>query len=182
MLLVKLVFAFVLTAILPDIVARAVHDTVLERALKVATVCPLEAPIATHFVVGPGAAVLAAIGPKVNTDAFFDAILEESVVIAAIAPYFDPLSVLFVLSCDLRSLFNRIKIVLDVKAIVLAEDAQASLPVLLPETFIDLFCGNGCSENAQATSLAIDPISFKRASVWPHKLAIAALRVLKIGI
>ena len=182
MLLVKLVFAFVLTAVLPDIVARAVHDTVLERALKVATVRPLEAPVAAHFVVGPGAAVLAAIGPKVNADAFFDAILEESVVIAAITPHFDSLSVLLILSCDLRSLFDRIKIVLDVKAIVLAEDTQASLPVLLPETFIDFFCSNGCSENAQATSLTIDPIPFERAPVWPHKLAIAALRVLKIGV
>ena len=182
MLLVKLVFALVLAAVLPNIVARAVHDPVLERAFEVATVCPLEAPIATHFVILPGAAILTAIGPKVNTNAFFDAALEKSVVIAAIAPHFDPLSVLFVLSCHLRSIFDRIKIVLDVKAIVLAEDTKAGLPILLPETFIDFFCGYGGSENAQATSLAIDPISFERASVWPHKLPIATLRVLKIGI
>ena len=182
MLLVKLVFAFVLTTVLPDVVAIAVHDPVLERALEVATVCPLEAPVATHFVVLPGAAVLATIGPKVNANAFFDAVLEEPVVIAAIAPHFYSLSVLFVLSCHLRSFFDRVKIVLDIKAKVLAEDAQAGLPVLLPKTFIDFFCSNGSPENAQAASLAIDPISFERARVWPHKLTIATLRVLKIGI
>ena len=168
MLLVKLVFAFVLTAVLPDVVAVAVHYSVLERALKVATVCPLEAPIATHFIVLPGAAVPAAIRPEVNADALFDAVLEETMIVAPIAPHFNPFSVLFVLGCHLGSRVKRINIILDVKTEVLSEHAQACLPVLLPETFVNFFSDARGSENAKATGLTIDPVAFERAAIWPN--------------
>ena len=58
MLLVVAVVAFVTTTILPYIYSMAVHDTVLERSLEVATVSPLKAPVAAHLVLAPHSRVL----------------------------------------------------------------------------------------------------------------------------
>ena len=44
-------FALVPAAILPDIASNPMHDSILERSVEVAAICPLEAAIATHFVV-----------------------------------------------------------------------------------------------------------------------------------
>ena len=136
MLLVELVFALVLAPVLPDVVAPAVHHAVLKLPLKVATVGPLEAAVAAHLVVRPVPAVLAAVGPEVDAFALLDPVLEEAVVVAAIGPDLDPLAVLLVLRGHLRGVLDRIEIVLDVKPDILAEHAQACLPVLLPETLV----------------------------------------------
>ena len=96
MFLVKLIFAFVLATILPDVVAEAMHHTILERTLKVATVSPFEASVTTHFILGPLTSVLTAVCPEINTFSFFDSISEIAVIVAAIAPYLDAFSILFV--------------------------------------------------------------------------------------
>ena len=96
MFLVKLVFAFVLSTILPDIVTEAMHHTILERTLEVATISPFKASIATHFILGPLTSVLAAVCPKVNTFSFFDSVPEITMVVASIAPHLDSLSILFI--------------------------------------------------------------------------------------
>lgn len=58
MLLVVSVIALVFSTILPHVVAKAVHHTILEAALEEASVSPLEAPIAAHLVIRPVACVL----------------------------------------------------------------------------------------------------------------------------
>lgn len=60
------------------------HDSVLEVALKVASISPLEAALAAHLIVAPVALVLAPVRPVVDTHAFFDSVFEVSVVVAAI--------------------------------------------------------------------------------------------------
>ena len=99
MLFVKLIVAFIFTSILPDIAAESMHDSVLERALKVSTIGPLETPIAAHLVIRPDACVLAAIGPEVYTFTLFDSVLEETVIVASITPYFDAFAILFFHRC-----------------------------------------------------------------------------------
>lgn len=94
MLLIELIVAFVLAAILPHIGSETMHDSVLERTLEVAPICPLECPIAAHLVVGPNACILASISPKVDTLTLFNTVLEEAVVIATIAPYLDSFAIL----------------------------------------------------------------------------------------
>ena len=97
MLLVKSVISLVFSAILPDIVAIAVHDSTLELTLEVSPVSPLEATMATHFVICPSARILTAIGPKVASFSFFDATEKVSVVVTTITPHLNALSILLVL-------------------------------------------------------------------------------------
>jgi len=75
------------------------HHTILERTLKVATVSPFEASVATHFILGPLTGVLAPVCPEVNTFTFFYSISKISMVVAAIAPYLDSFSILFINIC-----------------------------------------------------------------------------------
>ena len=84
MFLVESIVALILTTILPHIVAISVHDSVLELALEVATIGPLEAALSTHFIIRPHACVLGAVGPEVDTLALLNAVTEVSVVVASI--------------------------------------------------------------------------------------------------
>ena len=84
MLLVESIVAFVLATILPDIVSVAMHNSILEAALEVAAICPLEAASSAHFIIGPMASILGAVGPEVNAFSLLDAIFEVAVIVAAI--------------------------------------------------------------------------------------------------
>ena len=84
MLLIELIVTFVLSAVLPHIRPEAMHDPVLERALEVPPVGPLEGPISTHFIVGPDTGILAAIRPKVDALTFLHTVLEVAVIVASI--------------------------------------------------------------------------------------------------
>ena len=167
-LLIELIFTLVLTPILPDIVTIPVHHAILELALKIASVGPLEASVAAHLVVRPLAAVLAAVGPEVDAFTLLNTVLEETVIVASIAPYFDPLAVLLVLCRHLGSVLDRVKVILNVKANVLSENTKACLSVLLPETLVQFFSAHRGSEHSKSTSLAINPITFKRTAIWPN--------------
>ena len=97
MLLVKSVISFVFAAILPHIVAIAMHNTTLELTLEVSPIGPLETTMATHLVISPSARILASVSPKVASFAFFNAAEEVSVVVASITPHLNSLSILLVL-------------------------------------------------------------------------------------
>lgn len=99
MFFVELIVAFIFAPILPDIAAKSVHDSVLEGALKVSAIGPLETPVATHLVIRPDASVLASIGPKVDAFALFYSVLEKAVIVAAIAPHFDAFAILLLHRC-----------------------------------------------------------------------------------
>ena len=58
MLLVVAIVSFVAATVLPHVDAVPMHDSVLERSLEVAAVCPLETPVAAHLVLAPHAGVL----------------------------------------------------------------------------------------------------------------------------
>mmetsp|Transcript_31300 Transcript_31300/g.38721 ORF Transcript_31300/g.38721 Transcript_31300/m.38721 type:complete len:295 (-) Transcript_31300:319-1203(-) len=181
MLFVKSVIAFVLAAILPDVVAVAVHDATLEATLEVAPVGPLEAASAAHLVVRPMPRILGAVCPKVHTFALLDTVLEVAVVVAAVGPHFDSFTILLVLRCDFRLRLDRVEVVLDIKTDVLTEDTQVRLPILLPEAFVNfLSLGLGRAEDTQTACLPIDPVTFKAAAIGPNHLAVAALRVLVV--
>ena len=51
MLLVVAIVSFIAATVLPHVDAMAVHHSILERALEVAAVSPLEAPVAIHLIV-----------------------------------------------------------------------------------------------------------------------------------
>ena len=91
------------------------HNTILEGALEVSTISPLEATIAAHLVIRPQACILGAVCPKVDALALFHTILKVSVVVTSITPHFDAFAVLLVCLCflGLRS-FKRVQIVLNV--------------------------------------------------------------------
>lgn len=179
MLLVKSVVTFILATILPDVVSDTVHYSVLEQALEVATISPLETAVATHLVVGPRADVLGPISPKVNSFAFLHSIPEVSMVVAAIAPYFNSLAILLILSGDFRLRLDGIEVILDVETNVLTEDAKVGLSVLLPESFINFVRLRG-TEHSKTTSLSIDPVAFEGASIRPDHLSVATLGVLVV--
>ena len=65
------------------------HHTVFERALVVATIRPIECPLANHFILIPLSCVPGAISPKIDTTALFYSIIETAVVVAAIRPNLD---------------------------------------------------------------------------------------------
>ena len=69
---------------------------------------------------------------------------------------------------------------MDIEADVLSEDAKVRLTVLLPEAFIDLVRVR-CSEHAKSASLAVDPVAFECASIWPQEFAISALDELVVN-
>ena len=50
-LFVELVVTFVLPTILPYVGTKSMHNSILEGALEVAAVSPLEASVATHLIV-----------------------------------------------------------------------------------------------------------------------------------
>ena len=177
MLFVELIVSFVFTSVLPHVAAKPMHDSVLEGALKVAAISPLEAPVPAHFIVRPDASVLAAIRPKVDTFTFLHAVLEESVIVAAIAPHFNAFPILLLHCSHLRLRFDGVQVTLDVKAKVLAEHAQLCVSVLLPKAFVNFFSRSRGSKDTQAASLPIDPVSFERATILPHHLAVATLFV-----
>lgn len=102
MLLVKSIVTFILAAILPNVVSDTVHYSVLEQALEVTAISPLEAAVATHLVVCPRADVFGPVSPKVDSFALLHSIPEVSMVVAAIAPNFNSLAVLLILSGDFR--------------------------------------------------------------------------------
>ena len=52
-LLVELVMTLIFATVLPHVVSISVHHTVLEAALEVSAIGPLEASSATHLVVAP---------------------------------------------------------------------------------------------------------------------------------
>ena len=139
MLFVESIVAFVLATILPDVVTVAVHNSILEAALEVAAIRPLEAPSSAHFIVGPVASILGAVCPEVDAFSLLDAIFEVAVVVAAIRPNLDPFAILFVLCRYFGLSLNCVKVILDVKADVLTKDAQVCLSILLPEALINLF-------------------------------------------
>ena len=139
MLFVESIVAFVFATILPDVVTVAMHDSILEAALEVAAIRPLEAPSSAHFIVGPVASILGAVCPEVDAFSLLDAIFEVAVVVAAIRPNLDPFAILFVLCGYFGLSLNRVQVILDVKADVLTKDAQVCLSVLLPEALINLF-------------------------------------------
>ena len=51
MFFVELIVALVLATVLPYVGTKPMHHSILERALEVAAVSPLEAPMATHLIV-----------------------------------------------------------------------------------------------------------------------------------
>lgn len=122
-LFVEFVVAFVFAAVLPHIGTIAMHDPILELALEVSSVGPLEAAMAAHFIVRPNARVLAPVGPKVNAFTFLDSFLEEAVVVATVTPDFDSFSVLLLHSGHLGLGLYRVEVVLDVEPVVLPEHA-----------------------------------------------------------
>ena len=94
MLFVESVMACIHPTILPHIVAKAMHNSILEGALEVSTIGPLEAAIAAHFVIQPQASILGAICPEVDALTLLDAILKVSVIVTPIAPDLDAFAVL----------------------------------------------------------------------------------------
>ena len=108
MLFIEPIIALILTAVLPHISPVSMHHAILERPLKVSTVGPLEASIATHLITGPLARVLAPISPKVDSFALFDACLEVSMIVAAITPHLDAFAILFVALSVLRVGLHRV--------------------------------------------------------------------------
>lgn len=94
MLLVHVVVTFIFSAILPNIAAVAVHDTILEGTREVATVSPFEASFSAHLIVLPEACILGAISPEVNAFTFLDSIPEISMIVATIRPDFNSSAVL----------------------------------------------------------------------------------------
>ena len=116
MLLVVVIFTFVLSAILPDVVTEAVHDTLLEGALEITTISPLEAALSTHFIWMPLSGVLTAIGPEVNTISFFYSVQEIAVIVASITPNLDAFAILFIVVCALRLIVYSLQIILDIEA------------------------------------------------------------------
>ena len=177
MLLVKSVISFVFTAILPYIVAIAMHDSTLELTLEVSSISPLETTMATHLIICPSAGVLAAVGPKVASFAFLDATEEVSVVIATITPHFNALSILLVLlaASDIRLRVHVVQIFLNVKVGTLTENTEISLAVLLPEALVCLHARFRCSENTNSAGLPIDPVAFKSAAIGPYQFAVTTL-------
>ena len=177
MLLVKSVVSLVFSAILPHIVAVAVHHSTLELPLEVASIGPLETAVATHLVVSPSARVLAPISPKVAPFAFLDAAEEVSVVVAAIAPHLNALSILLVLlaACHFRLRVHVVQIFLNVGVGALTENAEISLAILLPEALISLHAWFGGAEHTNSASLPIDPVAFKSAAIRPDQFAVATL-------
>ena len=167
MLLVESIVAFVLATILPDIVAVAVHDSILEAALEVAPIAPLEAAVPAHLIIAPLARVLGSVGPVVDALTLFHTVLKVAVIVAAIAPHFDALAILLVVRRHFRGSIKGLKVVLDVEANVLSEDAKVSLAILLPEALID-FVGVRCAEHAQTTGLSIDPVALESATIGPN--------------
>ena len=182
MLLVKSVIPFVFTAVLPDIVAIAVHDSTLELTLEVTSIGPLETTMATHLIISPSARVLAAVGPKVASFAFLDATEEVSVVIATITPNFNALSILLVLLAarDIRLRVHVVQIFLNVEVGTLTENTEIGLAVLLPEALICLHARFRCSENTDSTSLSIDPVAFKSAAIRPDQFTVTTLSELVV--
>ena len=181
MFLVELIFAFIFATVLPNIIAEAMHHSVLERTLEVATIGPFETAIATHFILGPLSCVFTAISPEVNAFFFLDSVSEISVIIATITPYFDTLSILFISIGYLRLSLESIQVVLDIEANILSEYAQIGLFILLPESFIDFIAIAWCPEHSETASLAIDPVAFEGALVRPDHLTISAFGVLVIN-
>lgn len=137
MLLVVAIAAFIATTVLPDINTVAVHHSILERALEVAAISPLKAPIAAHFVLAPHARILRTVCPEVASLAFLDTLPEKSVVVAAIRPYLNTLSITLVLwVCHLGTWLLLFEIVEHVLTLILAEYAQVCQSVVLPIAFI----------------------------------------------
>ena len=167
MLLIKLVVSLILAPILPHVVPVAVHHSVLEAALEVATVAPLEAAVPAHLIIAPLARVLGPIRPVVHSLALLNAVLKVTMVVAAIAPHLNALAILLVMGRHFRGFIQSLKVVLDVEADVLSEDAKVRLAVLLPEALID-FIGVRCTEHAQTTGLSIDPVALEGAPIGPN--------------
>ena len=180
MLLVKLVVSFVLAAVLPDIVTVAVHHSVLERTLEVASIGPLERTVAAHLVIGPLARVLGTIGPEVDAKTLLHTIFKVTVIVASIAPHLDAFAILLVLPGDFGARFDRIEVRLDICAEVLSEDAKIGLAVLLPEAFVNFSRGGRRPEHSNSARLSIDPVAFESAAIGPNELAVAALVVLVV--
>ena len=178
MLLVEFVRAFVLTAVLPHVVAEAMHHAVLEAALEVAAIGPLESAVATHFVVLPHSTVARSICPEVSAFEVFHSISEMSVVVAAIAPHLNAFAVLLILHSGFRHLFQRVQILLDVVPMVLTEDGQVCQSVLLPKAFVDFVAGLRGTENSHAARLAVNPVAFEGAAIRPDQSSVATLGVL----
>ena len=86
MFFVKAIVALVLAPILPHIVSIAVHHSILEGTLKVATIGPLEAALTAHLISEPRARVFTAVGPKVAPFTLLHSIVEVSMIVAAITP------------------------------------------------------------------------------------------------
>jgi len=179
--LVEFIFAFILATVLPNVISEAMHHSVLERTLEVATISPFEAAKSAHFILGPLSCVFTAIGPEVNAVFFLDSVSEISVIIATITPNFDTLSILFISIGYLGLSLESIQVVLDIEANILSEYAKIGLFILLPESFIDFFAIAWCSEHTETASLPIDPVAFEGALVRPDHLAISALGVLVIN-
>ena len=182
MLLVKSVIPFVFPAVLPDIVTVAMHDSTLELTLEVTSIGPLETTMATHLIISPSACVLAAVGPKVASFAFLDAAKEVSMVVATITPHLNAFSILLVLLAarDIRLRVHVVQIFLNVEVCALSENTQIGLAVLLPEALICLHARFRCSENANSTSLPIDPVAFKSAAIRPNQFTITTLSELVV--
>ena len=180
-LLIVPVIAFITSAVLPHIVAKAMHHARLEAALEVATISPLETTFAIHLVIWPTSRELGAISPKVDSVAFFHSVLEIAMVVATIGPDLNALSSLLFWLSYLWGRVNGFKVVLDVKACCLTEYAQPGLMILLPESLVHFFyIGRWSPEDAKATGLPIDPVTLERASVGPDQFTIAALFILVV--
>ena len=57
----------------------------------------------------------------------------------------------------------------------MAEYAQVSVSIRLPEALINLLGGSRGSENAQTHSITVHPVAFERTSVLPNQLAVPTL-------
>ena len=97
MLLIISVVAFIFSAVLPHIVTKAMHNAVLELALEVAAIGPLEATLSAHLIGQPVSSVLTAIGPEVAAFTFFDSMVKITMIVAAITPNLNPHAVLSLL-------------------------------------------------------------------------------------
>ena len=102
-------------------------------------------------------------------------------VIAAVTPHLDSLTILLVLRLHIRVGVHTVGGALckHVLAIILTEDAEIGRPILLPESLENFICWR--SEDSDAASLTIDPITLECTAIRPCQLSIATLVVLIIN-
>ena len=180
MLFVELVITLILTPVLPDINAVAMHDSLLELTFEETSIAPLEASLTAHLVESPHSCVLTAICPEVYSFSLLYSVLEITVIVAAVAPDLDSFTILTIVHRSVRLRIYRIKFLFNVLTLIMTEDTEICLPINLPVTLIHLAGHVLGPKDAKAARLSIEPVALERAAIWPQHLSIPTAYIFVI--